>query len=240
MSHSTTLWIELKVKCLDAVRHQQQKYVSQASLLKLALRQSKFKGIILVSFVAYWILYALSSGMFFYYKVDITPLLKTSPVPNPYFIVSFVNFPSLYNSGMIWFPNGHLQINLLYGATIFSVLLAALFALNMLLLSYSSHLGGLSKRQGTSGLLGMVPALFSGGCCSIPFGLLLIGTIAPTAALSTFAYTYPVLTNIFFAVLMLFSIVYTSQKISRLCLTRNSTQGGLQGVSEVWPKSDEI
>ncbi len=217
---------------MDAVRHQQQKYVSQASLLKLVLRQSKFKGIILVSFVAYWILYALSSGMFFYYKVDITPLLKTSPVPNPYFIVSFRSFTGLYNSGMIWFPNGHLQINLLYGPTIFSVLLAGLFGLNMLLLSYSFHLGGLSKGQGTSGLLGMVPALFSGGCCSVPFGLVLIGTMVPTAALSTFAYTYPVLTNIFFAVLMLLSIVYTSRKISRLCLIRNSTQGESQGVSE--------
>ncbi len=181
------------------------------------LRQSwKFRAAALVSLAGYWLLYAASSGMFFYYRVDIAPLLKNSPVPNPYFFVHSRSFVDLYNSGMVWIPNGHLQVNLLFGPTIFSIFLSALFAPSMLLLLYGLSARGLTKKHGIVGLLAMIPAVFSGGCCSIPFGVLLLGTFVPSAALSTFVYAYPVLTNTFIAVLMLVSLVYSSRKISHL------------------------
>lgn len=188
---------------------------SLVSTLRSVLRQSwKFSAVALVSLVGYWLLYATSSGMVFYYEDDVTPLLEDSPVPNPYFYLNFHRFVDFYNSGMIWFPNGHLQLNLLFGPTVFSVALSTLFALNMVLLAYSLSVGRLGKRVGTGGFLGMLPALFSGGCCSIPFGVLFISTfITPSTALAGFAFTYAFLTNIVVATVMLAALLYISRKI---------------------------
>ncbi len=89
----------------------------------------------------------------------------------PTFFNYFSGPLGLYNSGIIWYPNGHLQANLVYGPFIFSLVLATLFSLNMVLVVFSLRFSRFSRRTGPVGLLALVPALFSGGCCSVPIGL---------------------------------------------------------------------
>lgn len=202
---------------------------SLVSTLRTVLRQSwKLRAVALASLVGYWLLYAVSSGMIFYYAADLTPILQTSPVRNPYFYLNFREFIDFYNSGMIWFPNGHLQLNLLFGPTTFSIILSALFALNMVLSSYSLSSERLGKKHGMGGFLGMVPALFTGGCCSIPIGILLIGAIVPSTALtalSTFIFTYAFLTNVLVGSLMLISLTYNYRKVARASCVVGSLAG---------------
>ncbi len=183
------------------------------SLLGVILGSRKFKAFAVAGWLGYWLLYAFSGGMFFYYSSDLTPLLKTSPVPNPYFIKDFSSFVGLYNSGMIWYPNGHLQVNLLYGPFIFSLILSTLFSLNAVMMVFSIRFTHLSSGAGPVGVLALIPALFSGGCCSIPFGLALVGIFVPTAGLTTLVYNYPYLTNITFAILMFLSLVPVGRRL---------------------------
>jgi hypothetical protein len=182
----------------------------------MILGSRKFKILAVASWLGYWLLYAISGGMFFYYSFDLAPLLKTSAVPNPYFFNIFVNFISFYDSGMIWFPTAHLQVNLLYGPTFFSIILSTLFSLNIVLTVFSIRFTRFSRRTGPAGLLALIPAFFSGGCCSVPFGLALIGLFAPTVGLTTLVYDYPYLINLAFFFLMFFSLVYVSRRVVRL------------------------
>ncbi len=186
------------------------------SLLKVMLGSRKFKAFAVAGWVGYWLLYAFSGGMFFYYSSDLTPLLKTSPVPNPYFLKSFSSFLGFYNSGMIWYPNGHLQVNLLYGPFIFSIILSTLFSLNIVLTVFSIRFTHISRGAGHVGVLALIPALFSGGCCSVPFGLALIGIFAPTVGLTTLVYDYPYLVNLAFVILMFLSLVYVGRRLVRI------------------------
>jgi len=164
----------------------------------------------------YWFLYALSSGLIFYYRADVTPLLISSKVPNPYTITRSGSFTDLYQSGVIWYPSGHLQLNFLVGPTFFSLLLSSLFALDVTLLIYSLRLRGMEERTGFAGFLAIIPAVFSGGCCSIPLGLYLIGSLLPSAALFPLIYDYSFFTNSLVAILVYISLGYTANRIS-LC-----------------------
>ncbi len=175
------------------------------------LGSGKFKAFAVAGWLGYWLLYAFSGGMFFYYSSDITPLLQTSQVPNPYFL----NF-GFYNSGMVWYPNGHLQVNLLYGPFIFSLILSTLFSLNLVLTLFSMRFAHFSRRAGPAGFLALIPALFSGGCCSVPLGLSLIGIFAPTVGLTTLVYQYPYVINLAFVSVMLFSLVYVARRLRPL------------------------
>jgi hypothetical protein len=189
------------------------------SLLRMILGSRKFKALAVAGWLGYWLLYAFSIGMFFYYSSDITSLLKTSPVlPNPYFLKDFSSFFGFYNSGMIWYPNGHLQVNLLYGPLIFSVVLSTLFSLNIVLTVFSIRFTHLSRGSGSVGVLALIPALFSGGCCSVPFGLALIGIFAPTVGLTTLVYDYPYLINLAFVILMLLSLFYVGRRLVRITI----------------------
>lgn len=190
------------------------------SLIGLALHSWRHKLIFVASAIAYWVLYAFSAGMIFYYSFDVGPLLRSSGVPNPYFITYTRSFMGLYDSGMVWYPNGHIQLNLLYGSTLFSIVLSVLFGLNMLLLGYSLSVKAKTLTLGLNTLAGIVPALFSGGCCAVPFGTALLSSFVPLAALSTFEYSYVAVTNSLFAVLMLFSLIYNARKLGSCCLPR--------------------
>jgi len=162
----------------------------------------------------YWFLYAFSSGMIFYYQVDMTPLLVSSKIPNPYMITPFGSFRGFYLSGIIWYPSGHFQLNFLLGPTFFSLLLSGLFALNGMLLICSMRLRRMKKRTGFTGFLAIIPAVFSGGCCSIPLGLSLIGSLLPSAALFPLVYDYAFVTNALTATIVYFSLAYAAKRVS--------------------------
>ncbi|MDG6981650.1 MAG: hypothetical protein JRN51_11145 [Nitrososphaerota archaeon] len=73
---------------------------STPSLFGAILRSWKFKALAVGAWLGYWLLYAVSGGMlFFYYPTDIRPFLKTSPVPNPSFINDGSSFFGLYKFG---------------------------------------------------------------------------------------------------------------------------------------------
>jgi hypothetical protein len=187
------------------------------SLLRLALKQWKYRLTLLVAGVAYWVVYAFSAGMFFYYSFDLAPLLRASQVSNPYFILESGSLTDLYSSGMVWYPTNHLQVNLLYGPTFFSIVLSSLFGLNVLLFVYGVRSRGPVSGLGLNGFAGMVPALFSGGCCAVPFGAVLFASFIPAAALSSFVYGYVTLTNSLFSMLMLFALLYSARRLGSCC-----------------------
>jgi hypothetical protein len=168
------------------------------------------------SWLGYWLLYTVSGGMFFYYSLDITALLQKYQVPNPSFFNSFSSLSGFYNSAMVWYPNGHLQVNLIYGPFIFSLVLATLFSLNIVLTVFSLRFSHFTRGAGPVGLLALVPALFSGGCCSVPIGLTLVGVFAPTAGLFMLVYDYPYLINLAFMILMAVSLVYIGRRVVRM------------------------
>ncbi len=188
--------------------------------LQAALKTTKFKVMLLLAGLGYWLLYALSSGMVFYYQADVSPLLATSQVPNPYLITSFGSFTGSYFSGIIWYPTGHLQLNLLIGPTFFSLLLSSLFGLNLLLAVYGLRFQGTNRPAGFSGLVAVIPAIFSGGCCSVPFGLALIGSLLPSAALFSMVYDYAFFTNATVAIVACVSLAYAAKRISFCALPK--------------------
>lgn len=179
-------------------------------LLRVMHSPGKLKLLAVTGWLGYWLLYAFSGGIFFYYpNFDLTPYIKG--LPNPEFVS---NGP--YSSGFLWWPNGHLQVNLLYGPFIFSLVLSTLFSLNLVLTLFSIRFAHFSRGMGPVGILALIPALFSGGCCSVPLGLSFVGTFAPTVGLTTLVYNYPYLTNVTFLILMLFSLVYTGRRLVKI------------------------
>ena len=184
-------------------------------LLRTILRARGYKALMAGSWLGYWLLYVVSGGMFFYYSFDIFPLLQKYKVPNPSFFNYFSGPIGLYNSGIIWYPNGHLQINLVYGPFVFSLVLATLFSLNLVLTVFSLRFSHFTRRTGPVGLLALVPALFSGGCCSVPIGLALVGVFAPAAGLFTLVYDYSYLINLAFAILMVLVLLYVGRRVAR-------------------------
>jgi len=187
------------------------------SLFSLALEQWKNRLVLFAAGIGYWVLYAFSAGMFFYYSFDLAPLLKASPVPNPYFVLESRSLTDLYNSGMIWYPTNHLQVNLLLGPSFFSIILSILFGLNMLLLVFGFRFRGPRSSVGLNGAFSMIPALFSGGCCAVPLGTVLFSSFVPPAALSTFVYGYVIPTNTLFAILMLLALFYSARRLRSCC-----------------------
>ncbi len=194
-------------------------------ILGETLPRWRYKTLLLTSAAAYWILYAFSSGMIFYYSTDVTPLLRGSGVPNPYF-VNFHTFRDSYFSGMIWYPNGHVQLNLLYGPTFFSVVLSVLYSLSMPLLIYGFANVKLDRSSGLKSFFGIVPALFSGGCCAVPFGIQLISAFAPSVLFFSFVYNYVLFTNLSVSSFMLISLAYNYRKVARASCIAGSDRAG--------------
>lgn len=187
--------------------------------LRIVFRSSKYKALALLVGGLYWLVYALSSGMVFYYRSDVTALLASSGVPNPYFVISLGSFENFYLSGVVWYPSGHFQLNLLIGPTFFSFLLSSLFALSVVLLAYGVRLRGVPRRPGIAGFAAVIPAIFSGGCCSAPLGLALLGTFLSSTALFSFVYEYAFAVNAAVAILLYASNIYAANGIT-LCALR--------------------
>lgn len=188
---------------------------AKRSIFKEILAKSlKYKIATFVSALAYWLLYAYSSGMFqYYYSFDITPYLKEDGPPNPKFF-SPSNLAGLYYSGVIWYPTSHLELIFFLGQTFFSILLSVLFSLSIILLIYSFRFKGFGKKQQDfTGFFGMIPAIFSGGCCAVPVATLILGSIIPSSVLIKLEFGNPLLLNLSIVILMLSSIYYTERKI---------------------------
>jgi hypothetical protein len=187
------------------------------SLLRSVLGIRRFRIVATASWFGYWFLYSISSGMFFYYPFDVTPLLQKYQVANPAFVNYFSGFFGFYDSGIIWYPDGHLQVNLIYGPFAFSLVLATLFSLNIAFALFSLTFVQIKRAAVSVGALALIPALFSGGCCSVPLGVALFGVLAPASGLFTLAYDYSYAVDFAVALLMLSSLVFLGKKVARCC-----------------------
>jgi hypothetical protein len=119
------------------------------SLLGQILSRSlKYKVVALLSAIAYWLLYGYSAGMFFYYSFDVTQYIREEGIPNPSFGLDLSSLSGFYNSGLIWYPTGHLALIFFMGPMIFSIVLSVLFALSIVLLTYNIRLQGRIRKSG--------------------------------------------------------------------------------------------
>jgi len=184
------------------------------------IRSRGYKLILVASAAAYWVLYAFSVNILQYYQSGLD-LSAFKGIGTPTIVGWLYFIPARlvgwYYSGVEWYPNGHLEVNFLFGATFFSILLSFLFGLNMVMLGYLLSTRYKGRKAGLTGFLGIVPALFSSGmpCCSAPIGTLVLSAVVPSAALVTSAIDYSPLTNAVTALIMLFSIFYVSRKVAR-------------------------
>lgn len=181
----------------------------------LSFRRCRVAG--LLAGIVYWFVFAFSSGILFYYQEDISLLVRNSSLPNPLFYLDLSNFMNFYYSGIIWYPSGHLEIILDFGPALFSIVLSLLFSFNFAAIVYCIKF--VRKREGLSGLIGLIPAFFSGGCCSIPVGFSIIGSFFPLAGLGSYLYffnTYPEFVNVSFSLLMLVTLYYTLGRLAKL------------------------
>ena len=184
---------------------------SPTSTFIYALHRSK--PIALASWVGYWLLYAYSNCMVTYYRFDVTQFLREYNLTNLIYVHDYRNFIDAYYSGIIWYVTPHLELTLLYGPVIFSVILSTLFSLNMAMLRIS--LGRALRRNVLPGGLGIIPILFGGGCCSVPIGTALLGSLMPLS-ISIFLADFPYLTNLFMSAIMLTSLLFLWQRIKSL------------------------
>lgn len=171
-------------------------------------RSKRYRAIFVAGGFGYWLLFAFSTGIIFYYPMDVGPQY----VGYLSFISDLGSLDGLYSSGIVWIPNGHLEIVLLYSNVIFSIILSTLFALNILLAAYSFSVNGVSKRKSSLGVLGIIPTLFTSGCCAVPVATLLFGSIVPSAVLITVEFGNPFLLDLGIAILMLASLYYYAHK----------------------------
>jgi hypothetical protein len=180
-------------------------------------RSVKYKIVAFVSAIAYWLLYAYSAGMFFYYSFDVTQYIREEGIPNPSFGLDLSSLSGFYNSGLVWYPTGHLALILFMGPMIFSIVLSVLFALSIVLIAYNIRLQGrIRKSGGLVGFLGIIPAIFTGGCCSVPLATLLLGSIVPSTVLLNIEFDNPFLLNFLTVLLMVSAVIYTARKANAL------------------------
>ncbi len=171
----------------------------------------------LLSAIAYWLLYGYSAGLFFYYSFDVTQYMREEGIPNPSFGLDLSGLSGFYNSGLIWYPSGHLALILFIGPVIFSIVLSVLFALSIVLISYNIRLQcRIRKSGGLVGFLGIIPAIFKGGCCSVPLATLLLGSVVPSTVLLNIEFGNPLLLNFLTVLLMVSAVIYTARKTSAL------------------------
>jgi hypothetical protein len=166
--------------------------------------------------LVFWVLYASSTGMITYYAQDITQYLRSSAVPNPYFYLDFSSLSGALSSSVVWYPTGHLQLVFPIFTTFFSVLLSVLFGLNVALAAYSVGVRRACKGSCSASLVSVIAALFVGGCCATPIGILLIGPLVSSPILFHFVYDYPIITNISITLMLLLSVRHAMRAVKNL------------------------
>lgn len=96
------------------------KGMSLVSLISLMLLSWRNRLVFVASSTGYWVLYAFSVGMMSYYSSDLAPFLGSDGFSSRYFVSYPQSFYCLYDSGIIWVPTNHLQLELLYGPSLYS------------------------------------------------------------------------------------------------------------------------
>jgi len=180
-------------------------------LAGILLHSATYRAILILTAACYWLLYSFSSGIIQYPPSMINPVLFFH---NPYFAAG-----DFYSSGLIWLPVKNLQINLLAGPTLISVLLSILFGLNIVLGSYILRARAANRKLGLAGVVGLAPTLFSSGiaCCSAPFGALVLSALVPSASAAvvslSFNSGYGLVIDAVTAAAMVLSFLYTASRI---------------------------
>jgi hypothetical protein len=179
------------------------------------MRSSRFYRLVgWMAGLTYWVAYAFSSGTVRYYQFNVMPYIKSSGFPNPSVFSNWAGIEGLYNSeGIIWFPNGHLELVLAVVPLFFSFLLSTLFSFNAVLTAYSLKLRVGWSGARTAGFVGIFPAIFSGGCCASTLGSLVLGSLSSFAPLFSIEYTYPFFLNLVAAILMATLYFYSMRKL---------------------------
>jgi hypothetical protein len=195
------------------------------SLFRQILASSvRYKIVTVLSAIGYWLLYGYSAGMYSYYSFDVTSYIREEGIPNPLFGLDLSSLSGFYNSGLIWYPTGHIALIFFMGPMIFSIALSVLFGLSVILIVYNVSLKSrIRKSGGLAGFLAIIPAIFTGGCCSVPVATLLLGSVVPSAVLVNIEFDNPFLLNFLTALVMFSAIIYTGQKINaqgRSCSNR--------------------
>jgi hypothetical protein len=162
------------------------------------------RPVIVVAGLAYWILFAFSSGIFVFYSHPLTWLFSDGVGSRP---VLFLYANNIHNfleySGIYWFPDEHLGVSILLLPTLVSIAMTVLFCviLGDILLLHSL--------QGKKAVLttAIVPAVVTTGiCCSLPPMYLLIVLLSQEAAFWFFLvmseFSYPL--DIFLIGLMVY------------------------------------
>lgn len=185
------------------------------------LRSRGNKVVTLTGGLAFWLLYAASSGIIRYYSWNLAQYYQANPI----FFTDFSSLKGAYDSEVIWFPGANFVVVLSLGVLFFSVLLSSLFSISVLMVSHGLWTRGPGRKPGFVGFLGLVPAVLTGGCCSLPFGILLSLYFAPAAFLFNLAYDHSFVTNATIASLMLVSVLYSARKAGRnACETEGSRE----------------
>jgi len=185
-------------------------------IFKLIFPTWKMRFLAAFAGIGYWLVYFLSGGWLFYSQIDFSKIMAEYHIPSVRFIPPSGGLFGLYNAGFAWNITGHLELNLIYGPLLFSVLLAVMFSISVNLMVVGLRASRF-KKAGSMGILAIIPAIFSGGCCSIPIGAVLFGALIPSGVLYNLVWGYPFITNLIVALLMVVSIVYTKRKLLRIC-----------------------
>ncbi|MCL5252676.1 MAG: hypothetical protein M1351_01095 [Candidatus Thermoplasmatota archaeon] len=186
-----------------------------------SLRTAGGRILFLASLAGYWLLYALSTGIIAYFSYNALSQVISAGGTNP-IVVNFLAYwqypANIYESGLLWFVTPNLMLSLLIGPLFFSTVLSLLFGVNMLIFAGLIRRRGSAGRSGVAGLASVIPAVFSGSCCYAPFGLIAAVSlfhlsVSQTGALYALSYTYQILDNTVFTLLMLFSAFYSYRKL---------------------------
>jgi|GEM_PF-5537952 hypothetical protein len=124
-----------------------------------------------------------------YFNFNVLSLLLSTGGTNPQiynFLPYYMYYPNIYYSGIVWYPESHLQLSFLIGPTVFSVLFSYLFGKNISL--------SLNNARGTgTGTVLSILQLFlaAGGCCIAPLWLAIVSLFEfPLFKLSQSLYSF--------------------------------------------------
>ncbi len=155
---------------------------------------------------AYWFLYAVANDMFFYYKSSVYPTLAATHTPNPYFFLYTRSLFNVYESGVEWFPAGHILLVFLIGESIFSVVLTLLVAKNLIFVSTAISKGIIRKDFVRGTHFGSFLIVLTAALCLSPldtFFVMFLGNYFDVAPLEIWVINYGYIDNTINTILLL-------------------------------------
>ncbi|PSO06698.1 hypothetical protein B9Q04_14730 [Candidatus Marsarchaeota G2 archaeon BE_D] len=155
----------------------------------------------------YWLAYAFSTGMLRYYPHSVEKYL--AGIPNPNFFLLPTSLTNIYfASGVVWFPNGHIELALGLGPTATSIAIALLLGLNI---NATRSLKSTNLRL--TGATSLLSALISGGCCSLPLLISILAYASSSAVLlDSTLYNLTIPVSMAVLALMTATYIYTTSR----------------------------